>query len=182
MLPIIALFLGLAMTIYHLLALLVPEPFKIFARRFPRSSFWGKFLFGITLLWALGLALTTDLGEFSSLRNSILVGIIIGGGLFGWLVPDFLSIRSIGFLALLAARPLLQLTFLQSGKLSCLLSILAYFWIVVGLFSVGMPYLLRNLITFITVPSRSSLWSFLSLLGLLYGLLLIMLSIFEFLR
>ncbi len=176
MLSIIALLLGLAISIKHLAALLFPEPFKAFAQRFPRSPFFGKLLFGIALIWTLALALTTDLGEFSSMRNSIVGGIIIGGGLFGWLVPDFLAVRSLGFLALLAARPLLELTFLQSGALPFLISLLAYLWVIIGLFSVGMPYLLRNLITFITAPRRAQLWRGLAWIGLLYGLALLLLG------
>lgn len=176
MLPTIALVLGLAITIKHIVSLLVQEPFKSFLQGFPRSRFWGKTLFGIALIWTIVVALTTDLGEFSSLRNSILGGVIIGGGLFGWLVPDFLAVRSLGFIALLAARPLLELTFLQSGLLPLLLSLLAYLWATVGLFCIGTPYLLRNFITFITAPEGVQLWRLLSWAGLLYGLALVILA------
>lgn len=182
MLPIIALLLGLAITIKHIVALLAPEPLKAFAQRFPRSLFFGRLLFAIALIWALALALTTDLGEFSSLRNSIIAGVILGGGLFGWLVPDFLAVRSLGFIALLAARPLLELTFLQSGVLPFLLSLLAYIWVIIGLFSVGMPYLLRNFITFITLPERAQLWRTLSWIGLIYGLALFSLGTWQVLN
>lgn len=182
MLPIIALLLGLAITVKHLIALLAPAPLKAFAQRFPRSRFWGKVLFGVTLLWAFVLAMTTDLGEFNSLRNSILGGIIIGGGLFGWLVQDFLAVRSLGFIALLAARPMLELTFLQAGILPFLLSVLAYLWVIVGLFCVGMPYLLRNFITFIIAPERAQLWRILSWMGLVYGLVLFSLGTWQLLN
>lgn len=181
MLPIIALLLGLAISIKHLLALLILEPFKAFAQRFPRSRFWGKLLFSIALVWAFLLIATTDLGEFSSLRRSILGGILIGGGLFGWLVTDFLAVRSLGFIALLAARPLLELTFLQSGALPLLLSLLAYVWVIIGLFCVGMPYLLRNFITWITAPKRTELWRGLAWIGLVYGLTLFLLGAWQLL-
>ncbi|MBM3857159.1 MAG: hypothetical protein FJ390_04265 [Verrucomicrobia bacterium] len=176
MLPIIALLLGFLITSKHTLSLVAPEPLKVFLQGFPRSRLWGKVLFSIALIWAFLLALTTDLGEFSSLRNSILGGIVIGGGLFGWLVPNFLAVRSLGFIALLAARPMLELTFLQSGTLPFLLSLLAYAWVIIGLFSVGMPYLLRNFITFITAPERAQLWRVLSWAGILYGLALLILG------
>lgn len=182
MLPIIALLLGLAITIKHLIALLAPESLKTFAQRFPRSRFWGNILFGIALIWAFFLALTTDLGEFTSLRHSILGGIVIGGGLFGWLVSDFLSIRSLGFIALLVARPLLELTFLQSGALPFLLSVLAYLWVIIGLFCIGMPYLLRNFITFITAPENMQLWRGLAWIGFLYGFTLLLLGSWQLLN
>jgi len=179
MLPFLALLLGLVIAIKHLVALLAPEPLQTFAQRFPRSPFWGKTLFGVAWIWTFLLTMTTDLGEFSSLRNSILGGIVIGGGLFGWLVPDFLAVRSLGFIALLAARPLLELTFLQPGTLPFLLSLLAYLWVIVGLFCVGMPYLLRNFITFITTPSRTHLWRSLAWIGLFYGLVLFILGCWQ---
>ena len=173
MLPLIALFLGLAIFIKHLMALLLPEPFKAFIQRFPRSSFFGKLLLISAAFWAFTLAVTTDLGEFSTLRTPILIGIIVGSGLFGWLVSEFLAVRSLGFIMLLAARPLLELTFLKSGLLPLLLSFLAYIWIIIGLLSVGMPYLLRNAITFLVAPQRQQLWRYLCYAGLLYGLLLL---------
>ncbi len=181
MLPIIAFLLGLAITIKHLVALVAPGPLKAFAQTFPRSLFWGKLLFVIAWIWTFFLVLTTDLGEFSSLRNSILGGVVIGGGLFGWLVPNFLPVRSLGFIALLAARPLLELTFLQSGTLAFLLAFLAYLWVITGLFCVGMPYLLRDFITWITTPKRALLWRILSWAGLLYGLVLLILGSWQLL-
>ncbi len=179
MLPVIALLLGLAITIKHLVALLAPALLKVFAQRFPRSQFWGRILFIIALVWTFFFALTTDLGEFSSLRSTIMGAVIIGGGLFGWLVPQFLSVRSLGLIALLAARPLLELTFLQSGALPFLLSFLAYIWVVIGLLCIGMPYLLRNFITWIVKPNHTSLWFFLSWVGLLYGLVLFLLGTWQ---
>jgi hypothetical protein len=106
------------------------------------------------------------------MRHFILVGIVVGTVLFGWLAPDFLSVRSLGFVALLAAHPVLEITFLQSGWTSILLSILAYIWIIAGLFFVGIPYLARNIITTITSPEHQRLWSFLAFLGFAYGFVL----------
>lgn len=176
MLSIIALLLGFAIAIKHLLALLAPALLKAFLQRFPRSHFWGKLLFMIALIGAFFLVLTTDLGEFSSLRRPILLSVIVGGGLFGWLVPDFLSIRSLGCIALLAARPLLETTFLQSGLLPLLLSLLAYAWVIIALFCVGMPYLFRNFVTWITASAQTPLWNLLSWVGLLYGIVLFLLG------
>jgi hypothetical protein len=176
MLPTIALLLGVAISLQHLIALLATESTKAFVQRFSRSSFFGWLLFSIALIWTLTLALTTDLGEFSSLRNSIVIGIVVGGGLFGWLVPHFLAVRSLGFLGLLAAHPLLELTHFQSGALPLLLSLLAYLWIVIALFSIGMPYLFRNFVNFITDSKRAMLYRWFSWIGLLYGLILILLG------
>ncbi|MFZ4116356.1 MAG: hypothetical protein ACOYK6_06495 [Chthoniobacterales bacterium] len=173
MLFITAITLGILLILKHLVACTAPIFSKKFLQHFPRSSFWGILLLTIAGIWAFVLVATTDLGEFSPMRYFILVGIVVGTGLFGWLAPDFLAVRSLGFVALLAAHPVLEITFLQSGWTSILLSILAYIWIIAGLFLVGIPYLLRNIITTITAPEHQRLWNLLAFLGLSYGLVLV---------
>ena len=168
------LFLGLLITIKHVFSLLYPEPIKLWMQRFPRSRSWGLVLLFLAILWTFLLVVTTDLGEFSPWRTFILTGAVVGGVLFGWLVPEFLAVRSLGFLLLLAARPLLDLTFLQSGVLPKMLAILAYLWIVLGFIMVGMPYLIRNAFTAVSDPQRQSLWKTLSWIGLLFGLVLLL--------
>ncbi len=139
-LPLIAFILGIAITTKHLISLVAPAAFQKFLKIFPRSRFWGITLLLIATAWTFFLIATIDLGEFSSLRSAILAGIIIGASLFGWLVPEFLAVRSLGFILLLLAHPLLEITFLKSGLLPLLLSLLAYAWIIGGLIMVGMPY------------------------------------------
>ncbi|MFI0348050.1 MAG: hypothetical protein ACH346_04670 [Chthoniobacterales bacterium] len=172
-LPSISLILGFALVAKHFMALLVPTSFQNFLKKFPRSRFWGVALLLLSTTWAFFLIATTDLGEFSSLRLAILTGILVGGALFGWLVQEFLAVRSLGFILLLLAHPVLEMTFLKSGLLPFLISLLAYAWIIAGLFMIGMPYLLRDLISFISAPHRLRLYQLLCSAGLIYGLVLI---------
>ena len=105
------------------------------------------------------------------MRNLILLGVVASSVLLWKFVPDFLASRSIGFLLLLAAHPVLETTFLQTGLLRLALVLLAYAWALAGLFLVGMPYLQRDAITwFCAAPWRwkAGCWP-----GLLYGLLLL---------
>jgi hypothetical protein len=59
-------------------------------------------------------------------------------------------VRALGILALLAAEPILSAAFLQPQLTRLLVVILAYVWLTLGLFWVGMPYLLRDQISWIT--------------------------------
>ena len=172
-LPLAALILGIVITAKHLISLVAPGSLQNFLKKFPRSRFWGTTLLLIATIWTFFLTATIDLGEFSSLRMMLMVGIIFGSALFWHFVPEFLAVRSLGFILLLLARPMLEMTFLKSGLLPILLSLLAYLWIIAGLFMVGMPYLLRDFITFISTPHRKQLWQLLSYAGLFYGLLLV---------
>ena len=171
-LPFVALVLGLLLFAKHLTFLLAPELCKNLLQRFPRSRCWGTSLLFASALWAFVLVATTDLGEFSPLRHWILLFIVVAGGFFWWLVPEFLAVRSLGFLMLLLAHVVLEVSFLKSGFLPIMLSLLAYCWVIAGFFFVGMPYLLRNLITSMSNPKHQCLWKFLSWLGVLYGLIL----------
>ena len=100
-----------------------------------------------------------------------MIAIVAGSFLLWWLVPDFLSSRSVGLLLLLAAHPILETTFLQNGMLKLALVLIAYAWALTGLFFVGMPYLHRDFIGWIIAKRWH--WTMACWVGLLYGLLLL---------
>jgi hypothetical protein len=101
-----------------------------------------------------------------------MIGVVAAAFLLWKFVPDFLSSRSVGFLLLLAAHPVLETTFLQAGLLKIALAVLAYAWALVGLFLVGMPYLHRDAIAW--VSEKRGRWDLHCWGGLLYGLLLLL--------
>lgn len=155
----------------HLFGLLMPQPCIAWARSIPRSRCWGTAFLAIAVLWTLIIATTTDLGEFSPMR-SLVVGCIIVGSILLWkFVPDFLASRSLGFLLLLVANPVLEATFLHTGPVKIALAILAYAWALAGLFLVGMPYLHRDLLNWISGSPR--LWNLHCWAGILYGVFLL---------
>ena len=170
-LPLVSVLIGIVLTAIHLFALLAPDLCINWARAFPRSRPWGTFLVACWVIWTVLIASTTDLGEFSPMRHYVVGGIVTGGILLWKFVPDFLSSRSVGMLLLLAAHPVLEATFLQSGVLKIALVVLAYSWALAGLFFVGMPYLHRDMISW--VCSVRWHWNLACWAGLLYGLLLL---------
>jgi hypothetical protein len=172
---LLALLLGLALVATHVPGLLIADKLIGQAKAFPRSRFWGTVLLSLATLWTLAMTATTDLGEFNPMRNTLLVGVLAGGILIWKFVPDFLSSRSLGFLLLLAAHPVLEITFLQHGPAKIALTLLAYAWALAGLFLVGMPYLHRDLIGWICFQKWR--WSAACWAGLMYGILLIALGL-----
>jgi uncharacterized iron-regulated membrane protein len=66
----------------------------------------------------------------------------------------------------------LETTFLQTGVLKIALAGLAYAWALAGLFLVGMPYLHRDAIAW--VSGKRWLWNLHCWAGLLYGLFLLL--------
>jgi hypothetical protein len=89
-------------------------------------------------------------------------------------VPEFLAVRALGALLLLAASPVLHAAFLQPQTSRLLVPILAYVWVLGGMFLVGMPYLLRDGITWATAnPGR---WKMASAGGVAYGALMLVVA------
>lgn len=171
----IGMMLGFLLAASHAAGMMAADSAVVAARSFPRSRLWGTLLLALAVLWTLGIAGTTDLGEFSPMRRLIMAGTALGGVLMWKFVPDFLSSRSLGFLLLLAAHPVLESTFLQHGLLKLLLALLAYGWALAGLFLVGMPYLHRDLIGWICGARWR--WNAACWAGVIYGILLIAASL-----
>ena len=83
-------------------------------------------------------------------------------------VDEFLAVRALGILCLLAAEPLLDAAFLRPELSRLLVTVLAYVMIVAGLLWVTMPYLLRDQISWST--NSAGRWRVLSGVGFLFGL------------
>ncbi|HEY5704493.1 MAG TPA: hypothetical protein VIS96_02850 [Terrimicrobiaceae bacterium] len=136
----------------------------------------GTLLIALAAIWSFLLIWGMDLGEFARLRNVMLVAIVAGAVLAWKYVEEFLAVRAIGMLALLAAEPLLEAAFMRHETTRILLVLLAYVWIINGLFWVGMPWLLRDQIAWLTAEApryRAAAWT-----GLLYSVALIVCALF----
>jgi len=138
---------GLLLLLTHAFALARPEVTMRMAKGFPRSRSAGTVLLVVAAIWSFLLVRAIDLGEFSPLRNPMLVAIVIGSVLSWIYVPEFLAVRALGMLLLLAAEPLLESAFLKPESSRLLLVMIAYAWVIAGLFFVGMPFLLRDIIS-----------------------------------
>ena len=163
----VGLVVGIALVLVHLLAVIHAKEVKGWLRAFPRSKSAGMVLLGIATLWAFWLIATMDLGEFSSYRSGLKIVVPAAGLLCLQFVDDFLSVRALGVLLLLLAEPLLEAAWLQHETSRLLLVVLAYGWIVAGIFWVGMPYLLRDQIAWLLKsPNR---WMAACACGIAYG-------------
>src|ERR1700677_2787209 len=140
---------GCVLIIAHLMAILHAKEIKGMLKAFPRSKAMGGVLLGIVTLWSFWLVATMDLGEFTNYRMMLKVLVPVASFLTLQYVDEFLSVRALGVLLLLVAEPLLEAAWLRPEACRLLLVVLAYIWIVAGMFWVGMPYLLRDQITWV---------------------------------
>ncbi len=166
-LKVTGLVLGVALLAGHLTALFQPRPVQQFLTALPRSRPLGLVLLTLAAAWALLLTSHMDMGEFYTWRGRIQLIVIVGFILVARNVDDFLSVRAVGCLMLLAATPVLEAAFLKQPVSRLLLPTLAYGWILVGMLWVGLPYLMRDQISWATrSPAR---WFSLCALGAGYG-------------
>ena len=173
--------IGLVLAIWligiHALMLAKPAMVQGFLKKFPRNDQLGQILMGIGLAWFWLLiapdnfgklsALSMDLGEFNSAK-----------GLLQWAVPvtlilvcrsirDFLAVRALGLFGLMVAAPLLGAAFLKDPSSRLLVPIFAYAVLTASMFCVGMPFLFRDAVTWVTADQKR--WTLLSVAGLGYG-------------
>jgi hypothetical protein len=167
---------GVALLVVNFMALRRIEESRRWLKQFPRSRATGTVLIALAAIWSFLLIWGMDLGEFARLRNLMLAAIVAGAFLAWKYVEEFLAVRAAGMLALLAATPLLEAAFMRHETTRLLLVLLAYVWIINGLFWVGMPWLMRDQIAWLT--DRTSRYRTATWVGLLYSGALIVCAVF----
>ena len=161
----------------HALMLARPAMVQAYLKKFPRDQIIGQILLGIGLAWfwllvapeGMGLlsSLSMDLGEFNGLKPLLRIAVPVSLILVAISIRDFLAVRALGVVGLMVASPLLESAFLKAPASRVLVPFYAYALLTASMFCVGMPYLFRDLVNWVTADSKR--WTMLSLLGLGYG-------------
>ena len=162
---------ALALILSHVWALKNTAKTQAFLKAFPRDYKWGAILLTIGFLWSEFALANMDMGEFFNMRRTFMM--VVAGGYISVLmyVKEFLSVRALGSLMLLVAGPVLTAAFLQPPVSRLLLPIIAYVWIITGMFFIGMPYLMRDWVNWlIAKPQR---WNLAVYSGIAYGVVLL---------
>lgn len=170
--------LGLILSGSHLWGWRNADKAMKLAKDFPRHRLAGIVLLTVCLVWSLFLVSCMDMGEFFTWRNSVLMLLPVAYFLVIVFVPEFLAVRALGSLMLLAAMPVLSAAFLQPQISRLLLPIVAYVWIILGMFFVGMPYLLRDGIQWLS--QSKGRWKTAALGGVAYGALLLIAAVVDY--
>jgi hypothetical protein len=160
-----------------LLGLVRPQSASM-VQRFPRSYAAGVVVLTVCLVWTFWLLATIQMGEFSSFRRPLLIALPIGYGLVLYFVDEFLAVRALGILCLLAAEPLLDAAFLRYEHSRLLVTVFAYLLIIAGLFWVAIPYVLRDQINW---SARTVFrWRCLHALALIYGCVILTFAFMQY--
>lgn len=161
----------------HVVMLARPKQMQALLIKFPRNPMAGQILLGIGLGWfwlliapdSLGKlsALTMDLGEFNAAKPILRILVPVVLVLVVISVRDFLAVRALGLCGLMIAAPLLASAFLKDPASRLLVPIYAYALLTASMFFVGMPYLFRDAVTWVTADSKR--WFATAAAGLTYG-------------
>jgi len=170
--------LAVFLIVLHAVMLARPKQMQDLLIKFPRNAMAGQILLGIGLGWfwlliapdGLGKlsALTMDLGEFNNAKRILRILVPVTLVLVVMSVRDFLAVRALGLCGLMVAAPLLASAFLKDPASRLLIPIYAYGLLTASMFFVGMPYLFRDAVTWVTADSKR--WFIASVAGLSYGL------------
>lgn len=167
--------IGLWLILSHGFALLKPELVKSQLKAFPRNEKVGIPLVILGFAWSFILWSCMDLGEFFKIERPvqfIIIGVCVGVIVY---VKEFIAVRALGFLMILAAAPILDSAFLKEPQTRLLLVAFAYVIALKGMFWVGMPYLLRDQITWFLAEKKRYLIG--TGAGLAYGVLVLICAI-----
>jgi hypothetical protein len=166
---------GALLLVLGALALALPRAATEKLLAFPRSRMAGLVLLLGAALWSFYLISTIDLGEFDKFRPFAKIAIPVASLLTAAYVEELLAARALGMLLLLAAEPVLESAFLQPEVSRLFLVTFTYIAIVFGMFWIGMPYVLRDQVRWLTAET----WRLRLLAGLLagYGALLLILGL-----
>ena len=162
----------------HLWMLIKTEESKLFFQKLPRNRVLGPWLMGIAMAWfwllvapdGMGIfsKLQMDLGDFNRAKGALRFIVPIAAAGMIMHVKEFLTVRALGVLALMAAAPLLYPAFLKEPTSRLLVPIFTYAMLIQGLFWVGMPYVMRDAINWVT--KTNGRYKVATIAGLLYGI------------
>ena len=173
--------LGAFLVLIHLVALVFAGPCQEFLKKAPRNEVLGQITLGVALIFFFLLiapagdgwlsVIRVDLPGFEGLRPFLQLMTPVVFFLMIFYVKEFLFARALGILGLLIVAPLLGAAFLKEPSTRLLISFWCYGVILMSLFWIGKPYLMRDQIAWvIKTPLR---WKLLAGGGLFYGLLIL---------
>ena len=174
----VAIAVGAAIVAMRLPALLKPQAFRDWARKFPRSFWPGVAFLTISLLWCLYIVNNAREDSMAVPKNAVYVFLV---GVYAGLIAlkfDFLAVRGLAILLMLLAKLGVDAANLIDTPWRLVMTVLGYVWAIAGMWFTVSPYRMRDLLEWTTATDGRL--RALAALGCAFGLLLIGLGIFVY--
>ena len=127
-------------------------------RAFPRSQRATWVLFGTATIWFLYRVLHLSPADFGEYRVALFTGFAAVAVFSFWCVPDFLAVRGLAALVLLAAMPLLEAGYMNYQPSVYPLKIFVFLCIALAIWLGASPYRMRDFFEWLYgAPKRARL-------------------------
>ncbi len=146
--------LGLIVALPHVYGVTKPGAFAALARKFPRHTTLGWGLMLAATAWFLCYVSQENVTDFASMKKVfylVFAGVGIGTCIF---VQDFLPVRGLAALLLLAAKLMVDSARWVDSEWRLLITAWAYVWIIAGMWFTISPWRLRDLIHWSVATER----------------------------
>ncbi|MBM3877048.1 MAG: hypothetical protein FJ386_10055 [Verrucomicrobia bacterium] len=140
----IAIVLGLGFALPQVYGLVEPAGYRAALRKFPRSEPCGWVLMAIATLWMLHylrLESNADIAKLKPLLYGLFIALGVGTCV---LVRDFLAVRGLALVLMLAAKFVLDTARWHESVWRLVLITWAYVWIIAGIWWTVSPWRLRD--------------------------------------
>ena len=151
----ISLSIGIIFLAIGIFSLMLADMAKTFWQKLPRSIWIGRILTAFCLIWAMLWLFLMPMGflDITKLHLWWLTPVAIVATCL--LLPDLLACRAIGGLFVLIPAPMFSSAAWHPSTSRYLIIVLGYVFVLVGMFYIAMPWLLRDNITWaLKTPTR----------------------------
>jgi hypothetical protein len=147
---LLLLLLGIPMLLNH-------SGYTAILKAFPRSVTASYVFFGIGAAWFLYAIWNLSPADFGEYRTYLFIGFLLVAILSFKCVPDFLAVRGLATLVLMAAMPLLQSAYMEYDKPQRLFMVSAvYIALLAAIWLGAQPWRLRDFFNWLFAqPSRA---------------------------
>ncbi len=171
----LAIILGLLTALLNGYGLLKPVDFAAKARRFPRYTPIGFVLVLAATAWFEYYVNIESVSEFAAFKGYLLLFFALVGIGVCIFVQDFLPIRGLAALMLLAAKLMVDTARWVDTEWRLVIVTWAYIWVIAGMWFTVSPWRLRDLINWATANEERT--RLLSGIRFVFGVLVIVLGV-----
>ena len=174
----IAIAIGAAIIATRLPALLKPQLFREWVRKFPRAFWPGVVFLTISVIWCLYIVSNAREDGMAVPKNVVYVFLI---GIYAGLIAlkfDFLAVRGLAILLMLLAKMIVDAANLIETPWRLVMTVLGYVWAIAGMWLTVSPYRFRDLIEWATATDGRL--RALAAVGCAFGAFLIGLGVFVY--
>ncbi len=115
----------------------------------PRNQTWARWLLLVNVVWSAPLTVNfLQSMEFPAWTRPLVYFFMAPGVFFliFFRVNQYMGARMIGWLMILMAKPILYACLVRDERSKFVLVILAYYWIICGMWIIAAPHFFRDLI------------------------------------